>query len=112
MTSPNPRSGRKLSVETEDLVRKFYLREDVSRVMPGKKDFISVKLNDGKRSHIQKQLLLCNIDELYQKFKNEYPDIKVGLTKFFTFRPKQCILAGDPGTHLVCVCTYHQNVKL
>lgn len=112
LSSPNPRGGRKLPAETENLVQDFYLREDISRIMPGKKDFISVKLDDGKRTHIQKQLLLCNIDELYQRFKDEYPNIKVGLTKFFTLRPKQCILAGDSGTHMVCVCTYHQNVKL
>ena len=27
-------------------------------------------------------------------------------------RPKHCILAGASGTHSVCVCTIHQNVKL
>lgn len=112
LSSPSPRGGRKLLPETENLVKCFYLREDISRIMPGKKDFISIKLNDGKRTHIQKQLLMCNIDELYQKFKEEYPGVQVGLTKFFTLRPKECILAGDPGTHMVCVCTYHQNVKL
>lgn len=77
-----------------------------------KKDFVSVKLHDGQRVHLQKQLLLCNINELYQHFKLEYPDTKVGLSKFFSLRPKQCILAGDSGTHIVCVCIYHQNVKL
>ncbi|KAF2879040.1 hypothetical protein ILUMI_27134 [Ignelater luminosus] len=112
LSSPNPRGGWKLSSETENLVRTFYLREDNTRIMPGKKDFVSVKLDDGKRVHLQKQLLMCNIDELYQQFKSEYPDTKVGLTKFFTLRPKQCIFAGDSGTHVVCVCIYHQNVKL
>lgn len=34
------------------------------------------------------------------------------LIKFFTVRPNQCILAGDSGTHMVCVCIYHKNVKL
>ncbi|KAF2901339.1 hypothetical protein ILUMI_04845 [Ignelater luminosus] len=93
LSSPNPRGGWKLSSETENLT-------------------VSVKLDDGKRVHLQKQLLMCNIDELYQQFKSEYPDTKVGLTKFFTLRPKQCIFAGDSGTHVVCVCIYHQNVKL
>lgn len=107
LSSPNPRGGRKLPAETENLVKDFYLREDITRIMSGKKDFISVKLDDGKRTHTQKQLLLCNIDELYQRFKDEYPNIKVGLTKFFTLRPKQCILAGDSGTHnMVYLCTY------
>lgn len=112
LSSPNPRAGRKLTIETENLVKSFYLREDVSRIMPGTKDSISVKLDNGERKHIQKQLLLCNIDELYHQFKEEYPDVQVSLSKFFTLRPKQCILAGAPGTHMVCVCTYHQNVKL
>ena len=106
LSSPNPRGGRKLPVETENLVKSFYLREDISRILPGKKDFISVKLNDGKRTHVQKQLLLCNIDELYQKFKTEHPNVKVGLTKFFTLRPKQCVLAGESATHRYCVHLY------
>lgn len=112
LSSPNPRGGRKLSSETENLVAKFYLREDNTRIMPGKKDFVSIKLDNGTRIHLQKQLLMCNINELYQQFKLEYPGIKVGLTKFYTLRPKQCIFAGDSGTHVVCVCIYHQNVKL
>ena len=31
---------------------------------------------------------------------------------FAELRPKHCILAGASGTHAVCVCTIHQNVKL
>jgi hypothetical protein len=27
-------------------------------------------------------------------------------------RPKECVLAGGSGTHSVCVCTIHQNMKL
>ncbi|CAG9788176.1 unnamed protein product [Diatraea saccharalis] len=112
LSSPNPREGRKLTSEVRDLVTTFYLREDNTRILPGKKDFVSVKLHDGNRVHLQKQLIMCNINELYQQFKLEYPATKVGLSKFFSLRPKQCILAGDSGTHVVCVCIYHQNVKL
>ena len=43
---------------------------------------------------------------------NESLRIKVGLFKFADFRPKHCVLAGASGTHSVCVCTIHQNVKL
>lgn len=38
-----------------------------------------VKLDDGKSTHTYKTLLVCNIDELYQEFKEEYPDVQVGL---------------------------------
>jgi len=37
---------------------------------------------------------------------------KIGFSKFADLRPKHCILAGASGTHSVCVCTIHQNVKL
>ena len=33
-------------------------------------------------------------------------------SKFASLRPKECVLAGESGTHSVCVCTIHQNVKL
>lgn len=32
--------------------------------------------------------------------------------KLFYSSPKECILVSDLGTHIMCVCTYHQNVKL
>ena len=42
MASPNARAGRKLSDDVPKLVREFYLSDQVSRIMPGKKDYISV----------------------------------------------------------------------
>jgi len=33
-------------------------------------------------------------------------------SKFAELRPKRCILAWASGTHSVCVCAIHQNVKL
>lgn len=61
---------------------------------------------------ISKRLILCNLKEAYKHFKDKFPDIKIGFSKFAELRPKQCILAGQSGTHSVCVCTTHQNVKL
>lgn len=80
--------------------------------MPGKKDFLSVVGSDGKRVHIQKRLVLCNLREAYCEFKTQHPNTKIGFTKFSILRPKECVLAGASGTHSVCVCTLHQNVKL
>lgn len=31
---------------------------------------------------------------------------------FCSLQPKWCVLPGSSGTHSVCVCKYHQNVKL
>ena len=50
--------------------------------------------------------------ELYQLFKDKFPTHTIGFSKFAELRPKHCVLAGVSGTHAVCVCTIHQNVKL
>ncbi|CAH0562916.1 unnamed protein product [Brassicogethes aeneus] len=44
--------------------------------------------------------------------KIEYPDISIGLSKFRYLRPLECIMAGQTGTHNICVCKMHQNVAL
>ncbi|KAJ8671657.1 hypothetical protein QAD02_002916 [Eretmocerus hayati] len=64
-------------------------------------DYISVKNSDGKREHVQKRLLLCNMNELYSQFVQEYPDKRIGISKFTQLRPKHCIIAGSSGTHVV-----------
>lgn len=111
MSSPDPRPGKTLDLATVELVKEFYENDEVSRQMPGLKDFVSVKI-DGKRTHVQKFLLLCTLRELYVLFKERYLERKIGFTKFCELRPKQCVLAGSSGTHSVCVCMIHQNAKL
>ena len=111
LTTPDPKPGHCLAETTVDLVCNFYESDNISRIMPGKKDYISVRKEDG-RVQIQKRLILCNLSELYRMFKDEHPTEKVGFSTFASLRPRHCILAGASGTHAVCVCTYHQNVKL
>ena len=111
LSLPDPVRGHSLLQETVDFVRDFYESDDISRVMPGKKDFVSVK-KAGIRHHLQKRLVLSNLREMYCEFKERYPDQKIGFSKFADLRPKHCILAGASGTRSVCVCTIHQNVKL
>lgn len=100
-----------LSAENEQFVKDFYEREDNSRQLPGKKDVKSIKMPDGTRKLIQKKLILSNLKELYESFKKE-STLKIGFTKFTLLRPPHCVLAGSAGTHTVCVCVYHQNLKL
>lgn len=105
---PDPKQGRKLPNETVLLVRNFYEDDEYSRLMPGTKDYVSIK----KNVHAQKRLILSNLEELYATFKQIHPNIKLGFSKFCQMRPKWCVLAGSSGTHAVCVCTIHQNVDL
>lgn len=107
LAEPQPRHGRKLPTETVSKVLNFYQSDEQSRIMPGMKDVISI----GKE-HQRKRLILGNLKELYAGFKKEYPNVKVGFSKFCALRPKWCVLAGSNGTHSVCVCTIHQNVIL
>ena len=46
--------------------------------MQGNKDFVSIKRN----VHKQKQLLLCNLKELYAHFKEQNPDVSIGFQSF------------------------------
>ena len=105
---PDPKCGKKLSNEVVSAVVDFCNDDEYSRQMPGKKDCFSV----GKNVCKQKRHILCNLKELYVPFKNTNPEMKIGFLKFCTLRLKYCFLAGASGTHSVCVCTIHQNVKL
>lgn len=42
MEGPNPKPGKSLSTETVETVHSFYERDEVSRVMPGMKDCVTV----------------------------------------------------------------------
>lgn len=112
LASPDQKPGKSLSQEIVHTVRLFYESDEVSRIMPGKRDCISVKDENGSKTAVQKRLILCNLQEAYVLFKEKYPQMKVGFSKFAELRSKQCILVGKSGTHSVCVCTIHQNVKL
>lgn len=57
-------------------------------------------------------MMLSTLKESYQEFKNQNPNVKVGLSYFVNCRPRNCVYLGSKGTHAVCVCTIHQNVKL
>ena len=84
----------------------FYKSDDISRVMPGKKHFVSVK-KDSKPQHIQKRLVLGNLKEVYREFKERFPHCKIGFSKFAELRPKHhCVLAGASGTH---ICVYNTS---
>ena len=78
LAKPEPKQGKKLSKETVQLIPDFYEDDEYSRQMPGKKDYVSL----GRNVHKQKCLVLCNVNELYTAFKQKYPDVTVGFSKF------------------------------
>ena len=111
LSTPNPKVGRGWEPDTAESVKKFYYKDEISRVMPGKRDCVTIFQNREKKK-IQKRLVLGNLKEVCWQFKASNSERKVGFSKFAMLRPKECVLAGSNGTHSVCVCTTHNNVKL
>ena len=97
--------GKAMAQETIDLAHAFYeVEQTASRLC----DYVSIQKGVCK----QKRLVLCNLHELFVAFKERNRDVKIGFSKFCTLRPKWCVIVGSSGTHLVCVCTTHQNTIL
>nr|XP_047130328.1 uncharacterized protein LOC124810114 [Hydra vulgaris] len=84
LTKPNPELGKALPDVTVQLVKTFSEDNEHSRLMPCKKEYVSIK----KNVYMQKRLLLCNLKELFVAFKTKSPKIKIGFSRFCTLRPK------------------------
>ena len=111
LATPSSYYREGLDKEIKKCVVEFYERVDVSRMCPGKKDCVSIRKKDGSKEKVQKRLLLANISEIYANFKAEFPSLKIGFSTFALLWPKWCMPVDVAGSHNVCVCTYHQNVK-
>ena len=111
LADPEQKKGNSISEDIKRKVVSVYESDEYSRLCPGKKECVSVYI-DGVKIKKQKRLVLLRLKELYLEFKKLYPDIKVGFSKFCEFRPRWCVTVNSSGMHYVCVCSYHQNVKL
>lgn len=90
----------------------FHRSENISRPCPGIREFRRIKIN-GEYEKVQRRLILVNLNEAFEIFKQENPGDKIGFSKFASVKPEECVLAGSThGIHTTCVCVKHQNVKL
>ena len=112
MSIAQPISKNSLDDDTIQKVIEFYHTENVSRQLPGMKDTISVTIPGGIIEKRMKKLILLSLKEAHILFKQTHEDHKIGLSKFCELRPKEIVLPNGRGTHNVCVCESHQNVKL
>jgi hypothetical protein len=78
---------------TAQMVKQFYVSDEISRIMPRAKDCASVNFQG---IHVQKQIILYSLKEAkYQAFQS-----------LQSYDQKHCVgWAG--GTLVVCVCTIH-----
>jgi hypothetical protein len=99
---PLAKKGRALPAETVDRVQSFYKDDSASLALPGHKD---VRRGEPKR------MLLHDLRTLFVLFDREHPGI-IGFSKFASLKPRCCVQAGAPGTHITCLCKRHENLKL
>ena len=74
--------GNVLSDATKLKVLEILKSDEFSRMCPGKKDCVSIKINAEKIKK-QKRLLLVRLKKLYIEFKKYSPQLKIGFTKFY-----------------------------
>ena len=110
LSTPNPKPGRSVAETIVEHVKKFYESDGISCQMAGKRDCVAMTVN-GEKVLVQKCLILCNLKECYQRFK-EKSTASIGFSMFASLCIKNIALPGGSGTHAVCVCAIHQNVKL
>ena len=81
---PCTKKGKIFSGIKLNRVNNVYHDDEFTRQMLGKKDCVSI----GRKQHMQKRLILCNLKELYVSFQTKYPQEVFGFSKFCNLRPK------------------------
>ena len=64
LAEPNKKKGKSLNFDIKQRVINFYQSDEFSRMCPGKKEYVSVRV-DGVKTQKQKRLLLINLNELH-----------------------------------------------
>lgn len=97
-------SNKVLSDQACEIVKDFYLENEISWQAPGRKDrAIHREVVNEKNTKETKQIryLLMSLKEAYEHFENKNPNVSIGLSKFCFLRPFH-----------VYVCKYHENIRL
>ena len=103
----------KFGPDLQKMVSDFMLDEKNSRIGAGMQECVSVRNEDGDRVPLQKHYLSTTLETAYLNFKAEFPHIKIGLSKFKQFRPKNVIKYSDQeGGAQKCCCQMHENGSL
>ena len=102
--------NRGIGKDAEDKILSFYNSDLVSRQLPGRKDFKTVRDTTGK-CRVQKKLMMMTVMEAYKLFKMEHESVKVGKSKFASLRPIHVQPVSEKDQN-VCCCRYHENVEM
>lgn len=102
-------TGHHLPNETVKKVQEFYQNDEISRASPNVKDSVSVFKNNQKQKLSVKHLLY-SVKEIYGMFREEFPSVKISLSKFFGLKPIN-VLSFAKIPHNICVCQLHENIR-
>ncbi|CAN8010828.1 unnamed protein product [Ixodes pacificus] len=107
---PEPYHGGSISEDTIRAATHYYTDDDLdcSRQSPNKKDAVKL-LKDGEEHVVVKRYMTRSVRETYRLFKEANPDSKLGLTKFYSLRPKWVKLNPE---QTVCACVCCTNFDL
>lgn len=104
-------TGKSLDENVKIAVVGFYLSEDNSRIVPTLRECVYVRNEDGSRRKAEKRMMMANLKDSYQEFKNAHSGMKIGISKFAELRPKNVRWPGNKGVHYTCTCFIHGNFK-
>ncbi|CAF1545908.1 unnamed protein product, partial [Didymodactylos carnosus] len=105
------RTSIQLTNKLKKDIHNFYVRDDVSYQCPGKRDTVVVKEDDGTKTSYQKRILINNLRESYELFKEENKNVDLSRSAFADLRPP-FVVPKAALTHRICVCKYHENTNL
>lgn len=79
LSNPNPKHGKTLNETTAELVVNFYMSDEDSRMMPGKK---IVYQSERKASNPKTKKISFGLSQkMYQLFKEKCPNNRIGFSK-------------------------------
>lgn len=97
--------------EKKQKARDFYFRDDISRQMPGIKNYKLIKMSNGEKEKVQTRFMTMSCEEAFELYKAENSSNHVGKTIFYMLRPPQVLLSSKT-PHDVCSCQTHQDMAM
>ena len=98
------RGNQSLDDDTVQLVVQFYLQDGISRVSSNTKDVLKIK-----NELVPIRFMEMSVQEALRKFYDDYPNVKVGKSTFYSLRPRQVKIYCP---HETCICQTHENMSL
>ena len=90
--------------DTVQLVVQFYLQDGISRVSSNTKDVLKIK-----NEFVPIRFMEMSVQEALRKFYDDYLNVKVGKSTFYSLRPRQVKIYCP---HETCICQTHENMSL